>query len=91
MVSGKHKSRSMRKIFVKVPGNSVKVHYRKKKPGKAICAVYGTELPGVPRERPTKMKNLPKTCKRPQRPYGGVLSSKAMRDKMKAKTRLLEL
>jgi large subunit ribosomal protein L34e len=91
MVSGKHKSRSMRKVFVKVPGNTIKIHYRKKKPSKAVCAVYGTELSGVPRERPTKMKNLPKTCKRPERPYGGVLSSKAMREKIKTKTHSLKL
>ncbi|MFT4297636.1 MAG: 50S ribosomal protein L34e [Candidatus Woesearchaeota archaeon] len=91
MVSGKHKSRSMRKIFVKAPGNTIKVHYKKRKPKKAVCPVYGTELSGVPRERPIKMKNMAKTKKRPERPYGGVLSSKAMRDKMKQKAREMKV
>lgn len=74
-------------MFVKLPGNSVKVHYRKRKPGKAVCAKYGTPLPGVPRERPFIMRQMGTTKKRPERPYGGVLSSKAMREVMKNKAR----
>jgi len=91
MVSGKHKSNTMRKVFVKAPGNTVKVHYKKRKPKKAVCPVHGTLLSGVARETPAKIKNMPKTKKRPERPYGGVLSSRAMRDKMKQKARSLEL
>jgi large subunit ribosomal protein L34e len=89
MVAGKHKSRTLKKIFVKVPGNTVKIHRRKRKPNRPICAVYGTPLQGVARELPSKMGNIPKTKKRPERPYGGVLSSKAMRAKMKEKARNL--
>ncbi len=91
MVSGKHKSNSMRKVFVKAPGNTVKVHYRGRKPSKAVCSVYGTPLPGVARGTSTELKNMPKTKKRPERPYGGVLSSKALRDKMKQKARSTDL
>lgn len=91
MVSGRFKSRSKRKVFVKAPGNKVKVHYRQRKPQRAVCAKYGTPLVGVPRESPSKMANLPKTKKRPERPYGGVLSSKAMREKMKEKARKTKL
>jgi large subunit ribosomal protein L34e len=90
MVAGKYKSRTLRKVFVKVPGNTIKVHYRKRKPGKAKCAVYGTVLQGVARANPSGLRNMPKTEKRPQRPYGGVLSSKAMREKMKQKARALQ-
>ncbi|MFT4343158.1 MAG: 50S ribosomal protein L34e [Candidatus Woesearchaeota archaeon] len=90
MVSGKHKSRTLRKIFVKAPGNTVKVHYRRRKPGKATCPIYGTALAGVPQENTTKIRNMPKTMRRPERPFGGVLSSRAMRDKMKVKARSLE-
>ncbi|MFT4303237.1 MAG: 50S ribosomal protein L34e [Candidatus Woesearchaeota archaeon] len=87
MVAGKYKSKSKRKVFVKAPGNTVKVHYKIRKPGKAVCAEYGTPLAGVARATPAKLKNMPKTAKRPERPYGGVLSSKAMREKMKEKAR----
>ena len=90
MVSGKHKSRSLKKIYVKAPGNTVKVHYRKRKPNKIVCAVYRTPLSGVMNDLPAKMANMPKTMKRPERPYGGVLSSKAMREKMKEKAKLIK-
>jgi len=90
MVTGKYKSRSKRKIFVKVPGNNIKVHYRPRKPGKAVCCVYGTPLSGVPRGNKTDIRSLPKTQRRPERPYGGVLSSRAMREKMKAKARSIK-
>ena len=90
MPAGKHKSRQRyRKVFVRTPGGNVKIHFRERKPSKAICAIYGTPLAGVPRERPAKMRNMPKSAKRPERPYGGVLSSKAMREIMKDKARSL--
>jgi len=79
MPEGKHKSRTMRRVFVKTPGSKTILHYKLRKPSKAICGGCGTQLSGVPRERPFKMQNMPKTKKRPQRPYGGVLCSRCMR------------
>ena len=75
MPAGKHKSGRFRKIFVRTPGSKVVVHHRERKPSKAICGNCKTQLSGVPRERPAKMANMPKTAKRPERPYGGVLCS----------------
>ena len=88
MPSGKHKSGRYRKISVRTPGSRVNIHYRERKPKASTCAVYGTPLAGVPRERPALLKKLPKTSRRPERPYGGILSSKAMREVMKEKARL---
>lgn len=82
MVAGKHKSNTFRKIFVKVPGGNTNVQYRKKKPAKAKCADCGAVLQGVARERPYKMQNMPKSQKRPTRPYGGKLCSKCTRKKI---------
>ena len=45
-------------------------------------------LKGVPRERPYKMRTMAKTKKRPERPYGGVLCSKCMREIFKEKARI---
>ncbi len=89
MPRGMHRSRTLRRVFTKTPGNRTVMHYRKRKPSKAVCPIYGTVLPGVANERPTKMQNIPKSMKRPERPYGGVLSSKAMREKMREKARVL--
>ena len=87
MVRGMFKSRTFRRVFVKTPGAETKIHYRKRKPSKAKCGGCGVELKGVPRERPYRMQNMPKTAKRPERPFGGVLCSKCMRKEIVARSR----
>lgn len=87
MPEGKYKSRSYRRVFKKTPGGRNVVHYTRRKPAKARCPVTGDVLKGVPRERPVKMRNMAKTKKRPERPFGGVLSSKASRAVLKQKAR----
>ncbi len=87
MPRGMFKSGRLRKIFVRTPGSEVHIHYRQRKPSKAICGTCAKPLAGVPRELPAVMRNMPKTAKRPERPYGGVLCSKCMRVMFKAKTR----
>ncbi len=79
MPERKLRSRSFRRVKKVTPGGRNVTHYERKKPKPASCPVTGELLKGVPRERPTKMKNMPKTRKRPERPFGGVLSSKASR------------
>lgn len=79
MVAPRYRSRSTRHIFVKTPGGRTVIHYRARKPKTACCPVTGEVLKGVPRASPAERKRLAKTKKRPQRPFGGVLSSKAMR------------
>ena len=73
------RSRSLRKLFRKVPGGRTIIQYKRKKPKAAHCSNCGAVLKGVPRERPFKMRNMAKTKKRPERPYGGVLCSRCMR------------
>mgnify|MGYP000483424248 CR=1 FL=1 len=78
-------ARSKKMVKVRTPGGRLKIRYRKRKPNPARCAKCGKILHGVPRELPSKMRNLPKTKKRPERPYGGYLCSKCMRELMKEK------
>ena len=73
---------------MKVPGGATKLHYKERNPGKAMCSKCSGVLKGVPRERPLKMHKLPKTKKRPERPYGGNLCSKCMRNLIVEKARL---
>ena len=79
MVSGKHKSGSVRKIFVKVPGGETKTKYVRRKPSRAVCPVTGERLQGVPHVRTSKIRNIAISKRRPSRAFGGVLSSKAAR------------
>jgi len=73
------RSRSLRRLQVKVPGGITKTHYKKRKPSRASCGNCGAVLGGVLRERPKVLKRLPRTKKRPERPYGGNLCSKCTR------------
>ncbi len=73
------RSRSIRKIFTKVPGGRTSVQYKRKKPKMAKCSNCGDVLKGVPHELPYKMRTLAKTKKRPERPFGGLLCSRCMR------------
>ncbi len=70
MVTGRQKSRSMRRVFRKTPGGKVVLHYERRKPKAAKCGSCGAVLKGVPRARPIKMQNMAKTKKRPQSPKG---------------------
>ncbi|MBI2541096.1 50S ribosomal protein L34e [Candidatus Woesearchaeota archaeon] len=81
------RSRSLRRIFRKVPGNRVSLQYREKKPKPAKCGNCGAVLKGIPREMPYRMRGIAKTRKRPERPFGGVLCSRCMRQKMIDKAR----
>lgn len=79
----KTKSRSLRRIYKRTPGKRNVMHFRPRKPSKAHCAACGAVLKGVLRERPYKMMSIPKTKKRPSRPFGGVLCSRCMRERIK--------
>ena len=81
------RSRSLRRVFRKVPGGRVSIHYKKRKPKAAKCGNCGAILKGVPRELPYKMRSMTKTKKRPERPFGGVLCSKCMRKEIINKIR----
>lgn len=87
MPAGKHKSRSLRRVYKRTPQGNVKLTYKKKKPSMAKCACCGGVLKGTLRERPYKMMKTAKSKKRPQRPYGGVLCSKCTRRKIIKSTR----
>ena len=90
MTQSKTKSRTFARKQVRTV-NGTKVVYARRKPKVGSCPVTGEKLKGVPRKLPGKMKNLAKTEKRPQRPFGGVLSSKASRQELKRRARNKEL
>ncbi len=87
MGEGRTKSRTFRRVYVKTPGGKTVLHYRRRKPAKAQCGNCGAELQGMPRALPYRMKNMPKTMKRPERPYGGVLCTRCLRAKIIEKAR----
>lgn len=72
------RSRTLARVFKRVT-KGVRLVYKKRKPKKAHCGNCGAVLKGVPRERPYKMRNMPKSQKRPARMFGGNLCSKCSR------------
>ena len=82
------RSRSIRKVKRKVPGSRTAIHYERKGPKAARCAKCNSILKGIPRGRAFMMHALPKTKKRPERPYGGNLCSRCMRDLIVEKARI---
>ncbi|RME53090.1 50S ribosomal protein L34e [Candidatus Woesearchaeota archaeon] len=87
MPQGQLKSKTFKKKQVRTPGGRLATHYRKPKPKQAACSACGRVLHGIPRLRPKDARNTPKTKKRPERPYGGVLCAACSRTEMIAKAR----
>lgn len=89
MTAPRFRSRTFRRVFVKTPGGKTILHHKRRKPGKAQCANCGAYLKGVASGLTKYIKKLAKTEKRPERPYGGVLCNKCMRNVMIEKARNL--
>lgn len=73
MVRPAYRSRSLRRVCKRTPGGKTVIHFEKRKPNPAHCALCGRVLHGVPRLRPVELRKLPKRARRPERPYGGYL------------------
>lgn len=67
------RSRTFRRVYVKTPSGRNVLTYKRRKPKSQHCANCGRALLGVPKELPYKMKNSPKSQKRPERIFGGNL------------------
>jgi large subunit ribosomal protein L34e len=78
-------SKSMRKVKVKSPGGETLISFRRKKPSYVKCKKCGERL-NRPKLSVKKLKNLPKTKKRPERPFP-ELCSRCMREYFKNKVR----
>ena len=77
----------MRRVNITTPGGRRVTHYRPRQHGRAQCGVCKSPLQAVMTARPRVLRNVPKTERRPERPYGGVLCSKCSRALIKAKAR----
>jgi large subunit ribosomal protein L34e len=79
MVQRMLRTRSVKKRRVRTPGNRLVTHYKMEKTKVAKCNVCKKPLHGVPRLIPSEMRKLPKSSRRPERPYGGNICSECMR------------
>ena len=83
-----HKTKSRTFLRKKVRTiNGTVTRYIKKSPSRATCSVTGQKLHGVVRGSPNQVAKVPRSSRRPERPFGGVLSSKASRAVLKSRAR----
>ena len=80
-------SRSAKRVQKRAPGGRLVKRYKRKMVKKAVCAGCGKPLAGVPRLRDKALSKLPKSKKRPSRPYGGNLCPECLKEKIKEKVR----
>ena len=78
-------SKKMRKVKVKAPGGHTVIQLKRKKPSVAKCKKCGEKLSRA-KMSVKKLKNLPKTKKRPQRPMPDMCPG-CMRKHFKEKVR----
>ena len=87
MVKPRYRSRTFRRVFVKTPGGKVALQYKRRRNAVPQCTC-GATLQGVARGTPAQVKALPRSSRRPERPYGGALCSACMRKTIIAKFRV---
>ena len=87
MPAPRFRSRKFRRVKTRIPSGKSIIHYKRRKPAKHRCGMCGNVLQAVPNQIPSKIKKLSKSQRRPQRPFGGVLCSKCMREVSKESVR----
>ncbi|MFH1431785.1 MAG: 50S ribosomal protein L34e [archaeon] len=83
-------TKSVKRIATRTPGGKLTYNYRKKKVSAATCSNCNQKLGGVPRMRAFEINKLPKTKKRPERAYGGVLCPACLEEKIKNRLTVTE-
>ncbi|MEA3343884.1 MAG: 50S ribosomal protein L34e [archaeon] len=78
-------TKSVKRKATRTPGGKQVYNYRKKKVKTATCSNCKAKLGGIPRLRQSGINKLPKTKKRPERPYSGVLCAKCLEEAIKEK------
>ena len=87
MPTVRYRSRTFRRIHTRTPGGKNVLHYARRKNAKPQCAKCGVFLIGVARGTKNIVKKIPRSARRPSRPFGGNLCSACMRRVIIAKVR----
>merc|ERR1712158_129259 len=77
-----YNTKSNRRKIVRTPGGKLVFQYLKKKPNVPKCPMTGIRLKGVKPLRPSEKSRVSLRQKKVYRAYGGVLSHKAVREKI---------
>jgi len=75
MPTPQQRSRSLRRIYRRLPSGKTAIHYERKKNKGAVCAICKKPLRGV---KTDDLFKYSKTEKRPERVFGGYLCHKCL-------------
>ncbi|MGY0288507.1 MAG: 50S ribosomal protein L34e [Thermoproteota archaeon] len=84
-----HGKLNKRRVSVRTPGGRTVYHYRKKRYNAAKCAICKKPLNGVANGPRSFLSKLSKSEKRPNRPYGGYLCARCLRELMEKRALLM--
>jgi len=76
-------ARKAKKIQKTTPSGKRVVKRGRKKPSASLCSKCGAKLHGMPKARPSAMMKIAPSKRTPNRPYGGNLCSRCMRETLK--------
>jgi len=87
MPEPRFRSRTYKRVHKRLPGGKTALKHELRKPEVHKCANCKKPIKGIPRERPTKMKNMPLSKKTVARAFGGYLCSACSRELIKKQSR----
>lgn len=87
MVTVRYRSRTFRRVYQTTPGGTNQILYKRRRNAKPQCSKCEAFLPGVARGTKTQVLAIPRSARRPERPYGGMLCSACTRRVIIAKVR----
>jgi large subunit ribosomal protein L34e len=88
MPQPRFRSRTFRRLNIRLPGGKVVTHHERRKPELPKCAVCKKELKGIPKAFDSNKQKMGISKKRPERPFGGYLCSGCSRKQIKQETRV---
>jgi len=88
MPSPQLRTRSVKRVKVKLPGGATKTHYKRRKTSRSLCAFCKKPLSGSPRLTSAEMRKLNYAKRRVWRPYGGQICPECLKTGLKRAIRV---
>ena len=76
------RSRTLRRVFVRIPSGISKLTYKARKPSRIKCAECKTILHGISAMSKAELRNISNSQKKVARKYGGNLCHKCARKRI---------
>lgn len=83
------RTRSRKRLNVKLPGGENRLHYRASGISPLLCTICDKPLAGIPHGAQKEMRKLNRSKKRIWRPYGGQICHNCLKNALKQAVRSL--